>query len=119
MGDEIRRQNEAQMNEKQRQQKITQQKISSDAVARGADFQQLPDPLGEYQAAVIRILSGMPIKLLTLYGLNGGFGKTATPTAKTPNVAGVGLGANDPYFDPYNPVATSKIPGGTAGTGGY
>ena len=78
MNDEIRRQQESTMNEKARQQKIRQQGIASDAMARGEALQQFPDPQAEYQSAMVRILSGLPIQLLTYYGLSGGFGKDTT-----------------------------------------
>lgn len=70
MQDEIRRQNEAILNEKQRQQSIKQQEIANRAFQREQELQQYPDPTAEYQQAVIRILSGMPVQLLTYYGLS-------------------------------------------------
>jgi len=120
--DEIRRQNEAQMNEKQRQQAIRKQGMENSAFAREQDMRlsSMPDPMAEYEQAMIRIMTGMPIQLMTYYGLSGGFGGgTQSGIGTTPKVAGVGLGGNNPYYDPYNPTTMSKLGGRTAGTGGF
>ena len=71
MQDEIRRQTEAGANEKARQNKIRRADISNSAIARGAEFDAAGEDTGqgEYQAALMRVLSGMPVQLMSLYSL--------------------------------------------------
>jgi hypothetical protein len=88
--DEIRRQNEAAMGEKQRAQAIRKQGIENAATKRGEDLQlsSMPDPLDEYRAATMRIMTGMPTQLLTYYGLSGGFGGGGGNISTTPSAGG-------------------------------
>ena len=96
MQDEIRRQQEATMNEKQRQQKIKQQEISNRAFAKGEDIQaQTDDGSGEYQAAMYRILSGLPTQLLSYYMLNRNFGSET-------NQVGTGTSSYQPQYPQLN-----------------
>ena len=107
--DEIRRQYEGQTNATARGQAIRQQGISSAATARQTDLQiqGIQDPMDEYQAAVIRIMTGMPAKLLTYYGLSGGFGGQSgaapRPGLDTTGYQGIGPqgGAGTYPLNPY------------------
>lgn len=99
MQDEVRRQHEATLGEKQRQQSIKQQDIANRASQREQELQQYPDPEAEYQQAVIRILSGLPIQLLTYYGLSGGFGG-----GNAVNPAGGQLTSGTTFSTPINPM---------------
>lgn len=72
MQDEMRRQQEGAMGERQRKQAVTQQKIQTSAQERDFEAQlaALPNPMDEYNAAVLRMMTGVPSQLLTFYGLN-------------------------------------------------
>lgn len=77
MQDEIARQNEASMNAQGRAQKIRQQDIANKANLRGEalDAQYQDNGQGEYQAAMYRILTGLPTQLLSYYMLDKSFGQ--------------------------------------------
>ena len=93
MQDEIRRQNEGSLAEKRREQLKRKSDLENTARAKGQEMELsgMDDGMAEYQQAVIRILSGMPSQLLSMYALNGGFGGgNTTPMNPGTNVVGQG-----------------------------
>lgn len=81
MQDEMNRQQQAKMNEKQRQDAIKKQQIGNQASLRGEAIEQQYQDNGEgdYQAALYRILAGIPSQLLSYYALNKQFPQQGTP----------------------------------------